>query len=371
MLKAFLEKVTAGKDLDGEEMEAAMGVVLEGGAPEAQVAGLLMGLRCKGESVEEIVAAARALRHRALRVETERSPLLDLCGTGGDGSGTFNISTAASFVVAGAGIPVAKHGNRSVSSRCGSADVLEELGVTFPGSPEEVRSSLATSGMAFLFAPHFHGTMRQVAGVRRSLGVRTIFNVLGPLANPAGATHQLVGVFGAPLVRPMAEALSALGVQGAVVVHGHGGVDELSLSGPNAVAVLRHGRITEERVSPEDAGLSRSPLEALRGGGARENAGVLRGVLAGRPGPQRDAVVFNAAAALVAAGAERSWKEAAARAQESIDSGRAAEVLRRLSDFSEEERQRRRLGDPCCGGGAVALASPGSRAFCPLVGVSA
>ena len=174
-----------------------------------------------------------------------------------------------------------------------------------------------------------------------------------------------------PLVRPMAEALSALGVQGAVVVHGHGGVDELSLSGPNVVAVLRHGRITEERVSPEDVGLSRSPLEALRGGEARENAGVLRGVLAGRPGPQRDAVVFNAAAALVAAGVERSWKEAAVRAQGSIDSGRAAEVLRRLSDFSEEERQRRRLGDPCCGGGAVALVSPDYRAFCPLVGVSA
>lgn len=370
MLRTFLEKVTRGKNLDASEMEAAMGFILEGAAPEAQVAGLLTGLRCNGESVEEIAAAARALRQRALRVETPHKTLLDLCGTGGDGAGTFNISTVASFVVAGAGLPVAKHGNRSISSRCGSADVLEALGVAFPDSPEGVRGSLAASGMAFLFAPHFHRTMRQVGGVRKALGLRTIFNVLGPLAHPAGATHQLMGVFDPQLVRPLAEVLSVLGVRGAVVVHGHGGLDEFSLSGPNTVAVLRDGVLSEEVVTPEDVGLQRAAVEALCGGDARENAAVVRDVLGGSPGPKRDTVLFNAAAAIRATETAITWKDAVALARASIDSGRAADVLRRLVDFSEGEGVRRRINDPCCGGGATGFVSS-ALPFVPVTGVSA
>ncbi len=340
MFRKHLERVSRGRALEAEEMEEAMDLILEGKVPEVQTAGFLYGLRSRGETVEEIAAAARALRRRALRVETGRRPLLDTCGTGGDGGGTFNVSTAAAFVAAGAGVPVAKHGNRAVSGRCGSADVLEALGVPFPASPREVRESLDEAGLAFLFAPAFHGAMRHVAGVRRKLGVRTIFNLLGPLINPAGATCQVVGVYDPGLLRPFAEVLRGFGLEGVLAVHGFGGLDELSPEGPNRVAELRDGTIEEYDLSPEDAGLSRAPAGGLGGGTAEENARILREVLSGAPGPRRDATLLNGAAALIAAGAVPAgrggndparWREAVRRAAESVDSGRAAGVLSRMT----------------------------------------
>jgi len=333
-----LEQVVQGRDLSPAEMEHAMVCMLENAVPDIQVAGFLAGLRGKGETVAEIAAAARALRNKGLRVDTGRRILVDTCGTGGDGTGTFNISTAAAFVVAGGGLPVAKHGNRSVSSTCGSADVLEKLGVTFPGSPEEVLSCLDAAGMTFLFAPLFHGAMKNVAAVRKGLGMRTLFNLLGPLANPAGATHQVLGVYAPHLVRPLAEVLADFGLRGALVVHGADGLDELSLTGTTHVAELRNGSIEEYDLTPEDLGLSRCSLEELRGGTPEENARLLLDVLRGTPGPRRDAVLLNAAAAFLLNDDDTTpetradrWKKALEKGATSIDSGEAKRVLDRLA----------------------------------------
>ncbi len=330
-LRAALARVVAGSDLSQEEMARAVSAIMDGEATAAQIGAFLIALRLKGETVEELAGAAAAMRERATPVRAAASggPLIDTCGTGGDGAGTFNVSTGAAFVVAGAGFRVAKHGNRSISSQCGSADVLERLGLDLTAPPERLERALAEVGIAFLFAPALHQAMKHAAGPRRELGLRTIFNCLGPLTNPAGATVQLVGVYEARLTRPLAEVLGRLGATGALVVHGEGGLDEISLSGPTQVSELKGGRVRDYTIEPEALGLQRVPLEALRGGGPEENAALLLDILRGRSGPCTEMVVLNAAGALVAAGFE-GWQEAIAAARRSIASGAALAKLERL-----------------------------------------
>lgn len=335
--QTFLKMLLAGGALTRAQSRAAMGAVLDGHATQAQVGAFLAALRVRGETVPEIVGFAEALRARALRVRVKRTPLLDTCGTGGDGAGTFNISTAVAFIAAGAGAAVAKHGNRAVSSRAGSADVLEALGVRTDLAPERVKALIEKIGIGFLFAPAHHPGVARVGPVRRQLGARTVFNLLGPLANPADAPHQVLGVYSLALVRPVAQALLALGGRRAFVVASRDGLDELSLSAPSVVARLSHGRVTVSEFRPEDAGFRRRPLSALKGGDAKRNAAILRGVLEGEPGAARDVCLLNAAAALQAAGLARSWREGAALAAQSIDSGRA---LTALSALVRESRGR-------------------------------
>lgn len=318
-----------GEPLDAPAMEAAMEAILAGEATPAQIAALAVALRIRGETAEELAAAARVMRRRAEPIELSPGRLLDTCGTGGDGAGTFNISTTAAIVVAACGVRVAKHGNRAVSSRCGSADVLEALGVSLEADPARVRASLEAVGIAFLFAPAFHSALKHAAPVRRELGFRTFFNLLGPLANPAGASHQLLGVYDPARVAQVAEVLGALGVEGAWVVHGDGGLDEVSPSGPTRVAVLERGAVSERIVEPRDFGLEPVPVEAIGGGDAAVNARIARAVLNGEHGAPRTAVVINAAAALAAAEETSELREAAERAAEAIDSGAALRVLER------------------------------------------
>ncbi|MFK7992425.1 MAG: anthranilate phosphoribosyltransferase [Sandaracinaceae bacterium] len=328
MIADAIKRVVAGRTLDREAMEGAMEAVLSGDASGAQIAALAVALRMRGETAEELCAAATVLRRRALGVP-QVGQVLDTCGTGGDGVGTFNISTTAAIVVAAAGVPVAKHGNRAVSSRSGSADVLEALGVTLQEDPAEVVRALEHLGLGFFFAPAFHGALRHAAPVRRELGLRTFFNLLGPLANPARASHQLLGVYDPARVTQIAEVLHELGVEGAWVVHGEGGLDEVSPSGPTEVAILANGTITSRTVTPEDFGLEPVSLASLEGGDAHANANITRAVLDGAPGGPRAAVVLNAAAGLLAFGAERDLGDAARAAEEAIDNGNAKALLQR------------------------------------------
>jgi anthranilate phosphoribosyltransferase len=327
--EASLKIILSGRALARVQARAAMGAVLDGRATEAQVGAFLGALRVRGETVPEIVGFAEALRARAKSVRVRRTPLLDTCGTGGDGAGTFNISTTVAFIAAGAGAAVAKHGNRAVSSRAGSADVLESLGVRTDLTPDRVRRLIETIGIGFLFAPAHHPGVARVGPVRRQIG-RTVFNLLGPLANPADAPHQVLGVYAIGLARPTAEALRALGGRSAFVVASRDGLDELSLSAPTVVARLSGGRVTVSEFRPEDAGLKRRPLSALKGGDAARNAAMLREVLEGRPGAAREVCLLNASAALQAAGLARGWREGVALAAESIDSGRALNALTAL-----------------------------------------
>lgn len=326
-----LRAVVGGAELTAEAMHAAMRAILAGEAGPAEIAGLAIALRMRGETAVELAAAARAMRESAVPAPHGVSgPILDTCGTGGDGAHTFNVSTVAGIVAAAAGARVGKHGNRAVSSRAGSADVLEALGVALDPGPQRVARDLAELGIAFFFAPAFHAALQHAAPVRRELGVRTFFNLLGPLASPAGATHQLVGVFEAARARTMAEVLGLLGVREAWVVHGHGGLDEISPAGPTVVAMLgEDGIVRETTLEPASFGLEPVGLGALRGGEAAENADLARRVLAGEDGPRRTAVLLNAAAALAVAGIERDLRAARARAEEAIDSGRAAALLAR------------------------------------------
>jgi anthranilate phosphoribosyltransferase len=318
--------VSHGRSLSEDEAAAVMREIMTGEATPAQVGAFLVALRLKGETADEIVGMARVMREHALAVPCVEA-VVDTCGTGGDASGTFNVSTAAAFVVAAAGARVAKHGNRAMTSACGSADVLEALGAKIDLGPEQVARCLREVGFGFMFAQAFHPAMKHVAGPRREIGVRTVFNVLGPLTNPAGAAHQLLGVARPQLAPLLAEALGRLGARHALVVHGHGGLDELSLSGPSSVHELRDGRLREYAVSPEDVGLSPAPNEAVCGGGPEENAVALRGVLDGKAGPLRDITLLNAAAALVAADLAGDLKDGVARAARAIDSGAAREKL--------------------------------------------
>ena len=328
-LRGAIAKVASGESLSQHEAAEAFELVMSGAATPAQIGALLMGLRLRGESVDEIAGAARAMRGKVLTV---RAPggAIDTCGTGGDGKGTFNISTCAAFVVAGAGVPVAKHGNRAISSRSGSADVLKELGVNIEASPETISRCIAKCGLGFMFAPAHHAAMRHVAAIRTELGTRTIFNLLGPLANPAGTKFQIVGVFGKEWVEPIAQVLAVLGTERAWVVHGSDGLDELTTTGVSDVAVVDDGKVSTFRISPRNAGLPEARPEDLTGGNTVENAARIRAVLGGLQGPFRDVVLLNAAAALLVAGKAKTLREGVALAAESIESGKALAVLDKL-----------------------------------------
>jgi anthranilate synthase/phosphoribosyltransferase len=337
-IKTAISKVMEGDSLTIEEAEEVMSQIMSGEATPAQIGGYLMALRMKGETVDEITGSAKAMRRAAVRVKTVTPPaeLVDVVGTGGDGSGTFNISTTAAFVVAGAGQKVAKHGNRAASSKSGSADVLGALGVNLELTPEQVTRAIDEVGIGFLFAVKHHPAMKHAIGPRREMGVRTIFNILGPLTNPAGAMSQVTGVYDGDMTETLARVLGELGSQGAFVFHGHGGLDELTTTGPNRVSRLQEGLVTTEILDPADLGFARARPEELLGGTPEENAEITRAILSGEPdGARRDVVVLNAAAALVASGKARDFPEGIQLASESIDSGAALTVLDRLVAYSQ------------------------------------
>lgn len=331
---ASLKRLLSGEPLDSVASRAAMNALIDGKVTDAQAGAFLAALRVRGETVPELVGFAEAMRARAVKVKPKRRPLIDTCGTGGDGSGTFNISTTVAFIAAGAGAAVAKHGNRAVSSRSGSADVLEALGVRTGVSSKLAAECVDVAGVGFLFAPTHHPAMAKVGPIRRQLGARTVFNLLGPLSNPAGAKRQLLGVYSTSLVAPLAEALKALGSEEAMVVASKDGLDEISLSAATVIAHLRGGRIKVTEFKPESLGLMRRPLSALAGGDAKKNAWITRAVLFGESGPAREVCLLNAAAALMVAGLAKNWKEGLAMAADSVDSGRAAAslaILRQLT----------------------------------------
>ncbi|MBE3589845.1 MAG: anthranilate phosphoribosyltransferase [Firmicutes bacterium] len=336
MIEPYLRKVVAGEDLNELEAETAMTAIMAGQVGEVLIAAYLTALHVKGESVAEIVGSARAMRRAATRVGTRHPLVVDTCGTGGDGRGTFNISTTAAFVVAAAGLPVAKHGNRSVSSRAGSADVLEALGARLDLDAERVGSCLDTLGIGFLFAPRLHSAMKHAAPVRRALGFRTIFNILGPLTNPAGAAAQVVGVYDARLVPLVADVLNGLGTRRALVVHSDDGLDEISISAPTLVCEADGAEVRSYRLRPEDFGLRRAPLSAIAGGDAADNAAIAREVLSGKAGPARDVVLLNAGAALYAGGRAASIADGVRLAAEAIDSGAARRMLERFVAFTHQ-----------------------------------
>lgn len=335
-LKMAISNIVSRKDLSQTEIASVMEIIMEGEATPAQIGALLTGLRMKGETVDEIAGAAKIMREKAVRIHVNLSqgePLVDTCGTGGDGAHTFNVSTTAAFVVAGAGVKVAKHGNRSVSSGSGSADVLEALGVKLALSPEDVARAVEIIGIGFMFAPALHPAMKYAIGPRREIGIRTIFNVLGPLTNPAWANVQLLGVYDSVLTRPLAEVLGRLGSKRAWVVHGEGGLDELSLLGESVVGQWYKNEVKEFVIRPEDAGLKPCKIEDLKGGDAEKNAQILKDIISGEKGPRRDMVLLNAGAAIYLADRAKSLKEGVILAAESIDSMEAMKRLEALKAF--------------------------------------
>src|SRR5881396_1618710 len=331
-----LARLLDGHDLSRDEARAVMNDVMAGAATPAQIGGLLVALRIKGETADEIAGCAEAMRAHVLAVKPTRDDLVDTAGTGGDGARTINISTAAALVAAAAGAGVAKHGNRAVSSASGSADVLEALGFTLELPPERIERSIDELGFGFLFAPAHHPAMRHAAPVRRELATRTVFNVLGPLTNPAGARAQVVGVFAPDLVPTIAHVLAQLGSERAFVVHGAAGVDELSPAGPNLVCEVADGRVRRREIDPLDLGIARCAPDELRGGDPAENAETIRRIFTGADGGGRDAVLLNAAGAIAAGGLARDLAEGVGLAREAIDSGAAGERLDALSAFSQE-----------------------------------
>src|SRR5256885_9522605 len=345
ILEALHRIANHRESLSRDEAREVMTNVLTGKCTDAQIAGLLVGLHMKGETVEEIVGFAEAIRAAATSLAidqdstvdvsgTGRDALVDTCGTGGDASGTFNISTATAFVVAGAGVRVAKHGNRSVTSKCGSADVMESLGVKIDLPAARVVACLKEVGIAFLFAPALHSAMKYVQSARRDLRLRTIFNLLGPLTNPAHASAQVVGVYSADLVEKLAEALSMLGLHRALVVHGSDGLDEITVTGPTRIAEVREGTVRTYEVTPEEFGFARAPIETIAGGNAAGNAELIRRILDGEKSPRRDVVLLNAAGALVAAAPADRIPDAVPMAAKSVDSGAARERLAALVQFT-------------------------------------
>jgi anthranilate phosphoribosyltransferase len=328
-MKELIGRVAAGRTLSLDEARDAFDIMMSGDATPAQVGGFLMALRVRGETVDELTGGALAMRERMVKVKAP-ADAIDTCGTGGDASGTYNVSTAAALVVAACGVPVAKHGNRALSSRAGSADVLAALGVDTDAEVGHVEQAIAGAGIGFMMAPRHHGAMRHVAGVRVELGTRTIFNLLGPLANPASARRQLLGVFAKNWVEPLAHVLGQLGSDRAWVVHGSDGLDEITTTGPSQVAELQGGTVRCFEVTPEQAGLPRGRPEDLRGADAETNAQAIRALLTGAPGPFRDIVLLNAAAALVVAGRADDLRAGVAQAAQAIDSGAADAVLGRL-----------------------------------------
>ncbi len=322
-------------DLSVAEIRGAMSAIMEGRATDAQIAAFLIGLRMKGESIDEIVGAASVMREKAKRVHVSGGPILDTCGTGGDRKGTFNISTLTAIVAAGAGLTVAKHGNYSVSSQCGSADLLEILGVNIRLSVADLEACLEKGGIAFLFAPMLHEAMKYAIGPRREIGVRSMFNVLGPLTNPAGARYQLLGVYDRDLTEPIARVLSRLGADRAWVVHGEDGTDEITLTGNTIVSELREGAVETRTVSPADFGLEKIEFESILGGAPEKNADIAIEILDGKPGPHRDTVLANASAALYICGKVTSLPEGTACAADAIDTGAARDRLEFLRSFGK------------------------------------
>lgn len=334
-IQEAIKKVIAGNSLSIEESTRVFSDIMSGSATDAQIAALIVSLRMKGESVEEITGAASVMREKATLVCPKyKDNVIDTCGTGGDNLNTFNISTAAAFVAAGAGATVAKHGNRSVSSKCGSADVLESLGVNISISPEKIRDCLDNVGIGFLFAVSLHKAMKYAIAPRKEISIRTIFNILGPLTNPAMATSQLMGVFSPSLTETMAKVLRNMGSRSAFVVHGLDSLDEISLSSPTQISELKNGTVKTYTIQPEDFGLKRTPLSEIKGGNPSENAIIIRDVLNGKRGPQHDIVVLNTAFALAAAGLVSDPKEGMELACKSIDSGDALRKLEELVSFT-------------------------------------
>jgi anthranilate phosphoribosyltransferase len=341
MIKEAIGKVVAGKDLSEEEMIGAMEEIMSGSATPAQIGSFITALRMKGETVEEISGAALVMRRKAAKVPLDNQPdiIVDTCGTGGDASGTFNVSTTAAFVVAGAGVTVAKHGNRSISSHCGSADVLEALGVALDLSPEQIGRCIQETGIGFMFAPMMHPAMKHAIGPRRELAIRTIFNVLGPLTNPAGANVQVMGVYDVSLTEKIARVLGKLGSRRALVVCGEGKMDELTVTGVTTVSDFADGRVTSYSVTPEEFGLQRGTMEDIRGEKSAEAAaGQIREILSGTPGSRRDMVLLNAGAALMAAGKGPDLAEGIALAARIIDSGAASRKLEAMVAFCREAK---------------------------------
>ena len=334
-IRELISKVVERIDLEEEEMERAMSEVMEGSASPSQIAAFLVGLRMKGETVSEITGAARLMRRKCTKIVPRDEATVDLCGTGGDNQGTFNISTVASLIAAGAGVSVAKHGNRGVSSGVGSADVLAELGVNIDLLPENAEKCLNEIGINFLYAPNYHPAMKSVSGPRRDLGIRTIFNVLGPIANPAGVTHQVMGVFSEVLLEPIARVLRNLGSLRCMVVHGSDGMDEITVTGKTYVAELRDGMVKTYQLDPADYGFKRRTLKELRGGTAKVNSEIVLSILKGEEkDAKREISVLNAAAAIYVAGMTGDMKSAIEMAEESIDLKRALYKLNDLIKFS-------------------------------------
>ncbi len=330
MIKTAIKKVVEGNDLSREEAQEVMDLIMEGEATDAQIASLLTALRLKGETIDEITGFARCMRSKAVCVKPKAEFVVDTCGTGGDGSDTFNVSTATAFVVAGAGIKVAKHGNRSVSSHCGSADVLEALGVRLDLESDMVANCIDQVGIGFLFAPQLHTAMKHVMPARKETGIRTVFNILGPLTNPAGAGAQVVGVYSEELTSVIAEVLGNLGIRHALVVHGADGLDEVSNTGMSVISEVTQRELKTYNISPGDFGMRKAHLYEIKGGSVEENARILKDILKGKDGAKRDIVLLNAAAALIAADEVSGWSEGIEKASRSIDNGSA---MRRLDDL--------------------------------------
>lgn len=331
MIREAIDKVVRKINLNQDETSQVFEEIMNGEATPVQIGAFITALRMKGETVDEITAAARMMRKKASIISLgEQEDIIDTCGTGGDVSNTFNISTAAALVVAGCGIKVAKHGNRSVSSECGSADVLEELGVKIDLPPERVKECIKKIGIGFMFAPVFHGAMKFAAGPRKEIGIRTIFNILGPLSNPAKATHQVMGVFKAELTETLAKVLLNLGVRGAMIAHSEEGLDEISISGKTKITQLKDKKIRSYYVQPKNFGLKRADLYSVKGGTKKENAKIILEILNGARGPRRDIVLMNAGAALLVMEEARDFRDGVKIAEESIDSGRALEKLELL-----------------------------------------
>ncbi len=335
MLETYIAKLVERRDLSEEEAHEAMSAIMAGGATDAQIAGFLVALRMKGETVPEITGCAKAMREAATPIEVGELDVVDTCGTGGTRKGTFNVSTAAALVTAGAGVPVAKHGNRAASGHWGSADVLEALGVNIEAEPPVVERCIREAGIGFLFAPALHKAMKHAIGPRRQLAVRTVFNILGPLTNPAGARRQLLGVFSEALVEPIAAVLGNLGATRAMVVHSLDGMDEISLCDETFAAEVNEGRIRTRRIAPEDVGLARGGLEDLLVEGLEGSVAAIRSVLDGETGPRRDMVLLNAGAAIYVGGKADTLRDGLRAAADSVDSGGAKEALQRLVELSQ------------------------------------
>ncbi len=336
MIKKALLKLVEKKDLTEQQMIDTMEFIMEGRASPAQIAAFLIALRMKGETISEITGAARVMRKKAIKINVNtEGPIVDTCGTGGDGKHTFNVSTAVAFVVAGAGLNVAKHGNRSVSSKCGSADVLEELGIKLDIPPKSVAECIEEIGIGFLFAQRLHPAMKYAASARSEIGLRTIFNILGPLTNPASATAQLLGVYDRSLISPLAYVLKNLGSKGALVVHGEGGYDEITITGKSYISELKQGRVLEYEIDPGEFGLNIASSQEVKGGDIKTNADILMKILGGKEkGTKYDMVLLNAAAAFKAASLVNDFKDGILLARKSIDSGKALEKLEKLIEYT-------------------------------------